>query len=137
MVINREKARHRFREWLRHFNKRITNPITMIFAGRRVYGVVHHVGRRSGKSYKAPVLAAPVEGGFVIPLPYGDHVDWYRNIVAAGGGRLLWRGQLYTITAPHIVNASEALPAYASWVQKLLCRNEVEQFLKVKTRPFA
>ena len=57
------------KEWLRHFNRKVTNPIMMTFAGRRLYTVVKHVGRRSKRTYQTPVLGQPTMDGFVIPLP--------------------------------------------------------------------
>jgi hypothetical protein len=31
------------------------------------------------------VILAPVHDGFVAELTYGEDVDWYRNLLAAGG----------------------------------------------------
>ena len=88
----RQAARQRVIEWLRGFNKKVTNRITMRFAGKRVYAVVYHRGRKSGKDYQTPVVAMPTGDCFVFPLPYGAHTDWCRNLMAAGGGRMQWRG---------------------------------------------
>src|ERR1700737_3754833 len=61
------------RDWVRQFNKNVLNPVVLSQAGRRLryYAIVHHVGRRSGRSYSTPVVAQPTAEGFVIMLPYG------------------------------------------------------------------
>ena len=72
---------------IRRFNRAILNPL-MLRVADRFHGtypaVVHHVGRRSGRRYRTPVVAQPIRGGFVIPLPYGTDTDWCRNVRAAG-----------------------------------------------------
>ncbi len=115
---------------LRHFNKRVTNPLMLTFAGRRVYAAIRHVGRRSGRTYTTPVLAAPVEGGFVIPLPYGEGVDWCRNVLAAGGCSMQWQGKMYALIEPQLVDPQAALPFFPGWLQFMLRRTK--RFLKVR-----
>jgi deazaflavin-dependent oxidoreductase (nitroreductase family) len=135
MATEQTTARDGFMEWLRRFNKRVTNPIMMTFAGRRIYAVVHHRGRRSGKEYKTPVVAAAISEGFVIPLPYGEHVDWCRNILAAGGCSLQWRGATYQLVAPQIVAPADAMPAFSNWMQGAFRRSKIERFLKLRRAP--
>jgi deazaflavin-dependent oxidoreductase (nitroreductase family) len=53
--------------------------------GRGPFALVRHVGRTSGRTYETPLILARVPDGFVAELTYGPGVDWYRNIVAAGG----------------------------------------------------
>jgi hypothetical protein len=74
-----------FRNQMRVFNKHVTNPLMMRFAGRKYWyaAVIEHTGRRSGAKYATPVGALPVAGGFLLPLSYGTHVDWLQNILAA------------------------------------------------------
>src|SRR6478609_5333099 len=66
---------------IRRFNRRYYNRLILMFAGERgqLYSVVRHVGRRSGQRYETPVVAEPVDDGFIIALPYGSEVDWLRN----------------------------------------------------------
>jgi deazaflavin-dependent oxidoreductase (nitroreductase family) len=101
---------------VRRFNRRWTNPTAMKYlrAGKRwsPYALVHHTGRRSGRAYTTPVITTRVPGGFLIPLAYGDTVDWYRNLSAAGGGRLEWQGTTHPIGAPAIRHASAAVGAF-------------------------
>ncbi len=87
---------------MRELNKRWLNPAMLYLAGRPHWYAsrVEHVGRRSGRPYATPVVAVPVEGGLVIPLPYGPDVDWCRNLRAAGGGTVVRQGRRHTVSAP-------------------------------------
>jgi deazaflavin-dependent oxidoreductase (nitroreductase family) len=86
-------------------------------AGKRHWyaAKVEHVGRRSGRPYETPVIAVPVEGGLAIPLPYGQDVDWCRNLQAAGGGVVVRQGRRHTVSEPVVVptdRMNEQLPAF-------------------------
>jgi deazaflavin-dependent oxidoreductase (nitroreductase family) len=77
---------------------RVLNPLVLSLAGTRLlplYGVIEHHGRRSGKAYRTPVVVRPTNDGFVVPMPWGEHTDWYRNVRAVGECVLRWRGRDY------------------------------------------
>jgi deazaflavin-dependent oxidoreductase (nitroreductase family) len=103
---------HRVRDAIRAFNKRVLNPAMLIMAGRRHWyaAMLRHVGRRSGRFYATPVVAVPVPGGFIVPLPYGERVDWLRNAVAAGGATIRFQGQTFAVGVPVLLDAEDALP---------------------------
>ena len=103
---------------------RATTQVTLPLAGKRwnpVFAIVEHRGRKSGRPYAAPVAARRIADGFVISLAFGAHVDWYRNLVAAGGGTILWRGRSYRVTAPDRIDAATGLAAFHP-IQRLLMR---------------
>jgi deazaflavin-dependent oxidoreductase (nitroreductase family) len=129
MAVETRIGRH---YWLRRFNKQVVNRIMLLFAGRRVYAVVHHIGRKSGKLYKTPVVAVPTEGGLVMPLPYGADTDWCLNVVAAGRCTIELGKETYQASEPEIIGEEAALPAFPGWLQRSFRRNKVEQYLKVK-----
>jgi len=80
--------------WVARFNKRVTNRLFLVFAGRLPpFAIVNHTGRSSGRRYRTPVLAFTTETGFVFALTYGRDVDWARNLVASGGGSLRYKGE--------------------------------------------
>jgi len=56
----------RFRKrWLEKFNIAVTNRITGLFAGWLPgFGILTHVGRRSGKVYRTPVNVFRAQNGF-------------------------------------------------------------------------
>jgi len=97
---------------VRHFNKAVLNPVMLRMAGSRNWyaSVVHHVGRKSGKPYATPVVAEASGADLYIPLPYGTHVDWCANALAAGGCVIEHRGDRYETTDPAIIPAEEAAP---------------------------
>ena len=85
------------------FNRRVTNRVaTPVLRRLPGFGVVHHVGRRSGRSYRTPVNVFEVDGDYVVALTYGRETDWVRNVVAAGGCELEVRGRLVRCTAPRL-----------------------------------
>ena len=76
--------------------------------------VVHHVGRKSGRAYRTPVVAFHGDAGVVIPMTYGRDVDWARNIVRARKCELDRMGGRVTLRNPRIVGFDHArgrLPA--------------------------
>lgn len=95
------------------------------------WSVILHVGRRSGKVYSTPIVAARQNSTFVIPLPYGWHVDWFRNVMAAGGCDLIYRGRVYRASVPEIIPIEEGLVAFSGRVQALLRRSDTESLLRL------
>ena len=95
----------RFRKrWVAAFNLAVTNRITSRFAARLPgFGIVTHVGRKSGKVYRTPVNVFRAPEGFLIALTYGRESEWVRNVLAAGGTELETRGVRYQLAAPTIV----------------------------------
>jgi deazaflavin-dependent oxidoreductase (nitroreductase family) len=129
--LNRAKNRIRF------FNRRILNPFTLSVAGRRhsPYAIVRHIGRRSGRHYDTPVVAVPFGDAFVLPLPYGAHVDWARNVLAAPECLIAWQGRAYRAGAPRIIAPEAARPAFPAWLWRLLERSDTAQYLLVQRLP--
>src|SRR5438552_12974106 len=68
----------RFRKrWLAAFNLAVTNRISSRFAPRLPgFGIVTHVGRRSGRVYRTPVNVVRAPNGFLIALTYGRASEW-------------------------------------------------------------
>ena len=106
---------------IRRFNRAILNPVMLRIADR-LHGsypaVVSHVGRRSGRPYRTPVVARPIRGGFVIPLPYGMDTDWCRNVRAAGHCTLERSGETFDVGSPEVVAADEVLPLVPDRVRR-------------------
>lgn len=80
--------------------------------GSGAFSLIRHVGRKSGKTYETPLLLAVVPEGFVAELTYGENVDWYRNIVAAGRAEVVYRGKPYEITAIEPFTTAGGLRAF-------------------------
>ena len=94
---------------------RATTRLMRPLAGKRwnpFFSIVRHTGRRSGRTFETPVAARRVADGFVLALAFGTGAHWYRNLLAAGGGVIRWRGVDYPVGAPDPINADDALPAF-------------------------
>ena len=95
----------RFRKrWLAKINIAFTNRITSLFAGWLPgFGILTHVGRKSGKVYRTPVNVFRASDGFLIALTYSSQSEWVKNVLAAGGCELRTRGRKYHVSAPTVV----------------------------------
>ena len=91
------------------FNSRVTNPaaraITPWLPGQ---GTLEHVGRKSGKRYRTPLLVFPSKDGFVILIGYGLESDWLKNVFAGGHAVLHKRGKSIALASPRLMSKSEA-----------------------------
>lgn len=107
--------------FLRHVNRVFTNPLLGSVAWLLPpLAVVHHVGRKSGRRYRTPVVAFRSAKGFVIPMTYGRDVDWARNLVAAHGGELMQLGRRVALRHPRIVGIRDAYPQLPAGVRTAL-----------------
>jgi deazaflavin-dependent oxidoreductase (nitroreductase family) len=99
----------RFRKrWLAKINIAFTNRITGLFAGWLPgFGILTHVGRKSGKVHRTPVNVFRAASGFIIALTYSSQSEWVKNVLAAGGCELKTRGKQYQLSATKIVGADE------------------------------
>jgi deazaflavin-dependent oxidoreductase (nitroreductase family) len=105
-VFTREAARQLMFPLLRPLYKHVFNPRVLHAAarGETPWGVVHHVGRRSGAMYATPIDAERTpDGGVVIPVVYGARAEWCRNILAAGQCTLTLNGQELALSEPRFM----------------------------------
>jgi deazaflavin-dependent oxidoreductase (nitroreductase family) len=95
------------------FAIRIAEPAAHAMSGRRwmpLWATIHHTGRKSGRSFHTPIAVIPVRepGVVMIGLPWGLDTNWARNVVAAGGASLTWKGSEVWVTDPRIEDAVSA-----------------------------
>ena len=123
---------HRRRDTIRAFNKRVLNPAMRTMAGRRHWyaALLRHVGRRTGRPYATPVVAVPVDGGFIVPLPYGEEVDWLRNATAAGRATIEFQGETFEVGAPLLLDAAQALPVLDERHRRAWQRFRIERYAR-------
>src|SRR5262249_35967199 len=119
---------------VRVFNKYVTNRVLRGLAHlpRGPFALVRHVGRRSGKPYETEIMVFATGDGFVIALTYGPNVDWYRNLMAAGGGTVLWQRKQYAVGKPEPIAAKAALPFFPLPIRLVLSRTGLHDFVRVK-----
>jgi deazaflavin-dependent oxidoreductase (nitroreductase family) len=110
---------------LDHTLNRVTRPLAR--AGRGPFSLVRHVGRKSGRTFETPLILATTDGGFVAELTYGDRVNWYRNIVAAGRCDVVVKGKLHHIDRIEVMPADVGRAAFGhpfDWILGVLGRHE-------------
>ena len=96
-------------QWLARSNRYTTNKLTGLFAGwMPMMGMLEHIGRRSGKTYRTPLTVFGTPDGVAILLSYGPDRDWLKNITATGGARMKRHGKTVRLVEPRVVSADEA-----------------------------
>ena len=122
----------RIRVYNKHVSNRVLSGLAHLSFGP--FAIVRHVGRRSGKPYETVIWVWPTREGFVIALTYGPEVDWYRNMLVAGGGTVFWHRRLYAVGKPEPIDAETALPAFPAPF-RLIFRTfgRQEEFVQVKS----
>jgi hypothetical protein len=89
---------------------RFVGPVAKPVSGRRffrLWALIHHTGRVSGRSFQTPIVVIRTPSGFIVPLPFGS-AQWPRNVVAAGAATLRWNGQDWHVREPVIVGPEGA-----------------------------
>ncbi|MEV0997713.1 nitroreductase family deazaflavin-dependent oxidoreductase [Nonomuraea sp. NPDC050202] len=114
--------------WWGHVNKRVFNPLTLA-AGKSP--VLIHVGRVSGATYRTPLDAHPVAGGYLFVLVYGSGSDWVRNVLAADGARLRVGGREVELTSPRVIGKDEAFRALPDEVARPPRVLRITEFLRM------
>jgi deazaflavin-dependent oxidoreductase (nitroreductase family) len=124
-----------FTNRMRYFAKRVINPLMGRSAGsaRSHFALVRHVGRRSDKTYETPLIVFPRTEDFIIVLTYGPKVDWYRNLLAAGQGTLLWHGETYRIGKPESMDRTLALLTFSPFQRFMMRLLDNQYFVRVKS----
>ena len=85
------------------FNRHVTNRLLGGVATRLPgFGVVLHVGRRSGRRYRTPVNVFRTPSGYLLALTYGSGAEWVKNVVAANGCELVTAGRTKRLVSPRL-----------------------------------
>jgi deazaflavin-dependent oxidoreductase (nitroreductase family) len=112
------------------------NRFVLTFAGTPLmplYGVLEHRGRRSGRVFYIPVVVRPAadRDGFIVPMPWGETTDWYRNVRAAGGCRIRWKNHIYALDRPELLNLDTAEAAFGGFQRNAMRRFGIKQALRL------
>jgi deazaflavin-dependent oxidoreductase (nitroreductase family) len=95
-------------------------------------GVVRHVGRRSGITRETPIEPFFTSDRVLIPLAFGSGADWCRNIVAAGGCTLTFRGRELALDLPMEVTSDVAEREMPADRARAARKVGVEQYLSLR-----
>ena len=114
---------------LARFNLRVTNRVLGPLAERLPgFGIVIHVGRRSGTVRRTPVNVFHRGDRYVIALTYGADSQWVRNVLTAGKFDVEIRGRRVHLTAPELVH-DESRRLVPAPVRIVLRAADVSDFL--------
>jgi hypothetical protein len=100
------------------FNKYVTNRFFLLFAGWiPPFAIVNHKGRKSGRSYRTPILAFRTETGFIFALTYGRNVDWVKNLIASDIGSLEFKGNRIPIYGMRLGMYDDLKDKFPFWIR--------------------
>jgi deazaflavin-dependent oxidoreductase (nitroreductase family) len=118
---------------IRVLNKHLANKLMIRIAGRRFghFAILTHYGRRTGKAYRIPIIAEPIEDGFMIALTYGRKVDWGANVLAMGECRLKWKNKEYALVRPEYADPETGMKAFPGILRPALRAAGVKDFMKL------
>jgi len=84
--------------------------------------------------YNTPGRAA--NGGcFAIPLTFGEQADWFRNIQAAGGCMVRWKGVNYPLIEPEVVDFTTVRASFYPAERVLIPVIGIEHFVRLRHDP--
>jgi deazaflavin-dependent oxidoreductase (nitroreductase family) len=115
---------------------RAMRPLALRSAGKEgsSTSVVCHVGRRSGRTYETPVIAARHDDSFLIALPYGQRTDWLKNVLHTGSAAIVANGHTYQVDQPEVVLMAEATAYFRPREQRMHRQFHVDSALQVRQR---
>ena len=114
------------------FNKVVTNKLLVHLAGRGPFVELEHVGRRTGRAYRVPLMAFRSGDRVTFALTYGPDTDWLRNVRAASGCRLRMRGEILTLGAPVDLTTRVGRSRTPAPVRVALRLSRVEEFVEMR-----
>jgi deazaflavin-dependent oxidoreductase (nitroreductase family) len=128
----KRQIRNRFLTFLKNY----FNPLTLRLARRSLgpFAIIRHVGRRSGKPYETPIFVQPADHGFVIELTYGQDVDWFKNVQAAGGCIIFWHGKDYVIDKIEPLDTETGRAAFPLPERLILRVLRMRHFVKMRAQ---
>ncbi len=116
--------------WLARFNLYVTNRLLGPLASRMPgMGVVIHVGRKTHRQYRTPVLVFRRDNQLIIALSYGRDSRWVHNVLAQDDCELETEGRTVGLSHPHLFHDErrEAMPSFVRFMLRLL---NVSDFLE-------
>ncbi len=115
---------------------RAMRPLALRSAGKEgsATSVVRHVGRRSGRTYETPVIAAVHDDSFLIALPYGQRTDWLKNVLSKGSATIVRNGHAYEVGQPEVIPMAEATAYFRPREQRMHRQFHVDSALQVRQR---
>lgn len=115
---------------IRHANKYLLNPLMLRFVAQHgPFAIIHHVGRRSHKQYRTPIIAVAYQEGFLVALTYGEDVDWYHNVLAEKGCILEKHRKKYHITRLEPIDDIQMYKAFPGPLNRILKLKNITHYV--------
>lgn len=98
-----------------YVTNRILGPLARSVPGM---GVVIHVGRKTHRQYRTPVMVFRRANRFIIALTYGRDSQWVQNALAANGCELITQNRKLRLLHPHVFHDErrENMPVFVRFV---------------------
>lgn len=112
---------------IRPFTTRVINPVMRPLARRLPgFAIVSYAGRRSGRTYRIPVLIFRDGSRYVFALTHGAGVQWMKNILAGGPCEIEQRGRTIELGHPELFvdSSGRIVPLPVRIIFRLLRVNE-------------
>ena len=72
---------------------------------------------------------------FIVPMPWGESTDWYRNVRAAGECTIRWKGRDYSLVDPEVTgDLATAAPGFSALQRAMMTRLGIRQALRLHRR---
>ena len=115
---------------------RAMRPLALRSAGKEgsATSIIRHAGRRSGRMYETPVIAAQHDDSFLIALPYGQRTDWLKNVLSEGSATIVTDGHTYEVNQPEVIPIAEATAYFGPREQRMHRQFHVDCALQVRQR---
>jgi deazaflavin-dependent oxidoreductase (nitroreductase family) len=125
--------------WIRPFTTHVFNRFSRRFAGwMPMFGIIEHVGRKSGTKYRTPMNVFRHGDGWAFALTYGSDAQWVRNVLASGQCTMTTRREQHELVNPRIVSDARR-SLMPTPVRQFLGLLRVSEFLlmdEVAARPY-
>lgn len=113
-------------------NRRVLNPLMRLGVGIGPLAEVEHVGRRSGRVRRTPILAWRDRDRVTVALTYGPDVDWLKNLEIAGGGRMRLHTRVLALGAPLRISTTTGRARMPAVVRGALMAMRVTEFIEFR-----
>ncbi len=122
-------------EELARFNRRFSNklmrPLARVIPG---LGVLHHKGRVTGTDYETPLNVFRDDSRLIVPLTYGEDVDWLQNALAARQNEIVTRGEIIVVGPPDEIDTKRGMAIVPPSVRVVLAWLDVTGFVAFSPR---
>lgn len=119
---------------LGRINRRVTNPIlwpVMARLPRSGFGRIVHVGRRSGRVYRTPMLGFRRGDRIVFALTYGPRTQWVQNVLTVGACDFETRSATRHLVEPRLFRDPERR-SVPPLVRRVLGAIDADDFLEMR-----